>query len=236
MRRSNFARFTVCLAAYNFATQLAAPYFAVYMIEELRFGYATYTAVVLSGSLTGILTSRWWGGIGDEYGNRAVLRWTVIGASLLPLLWLVSGHPLWFMAVNAAGAFLWSGLNLSSVNFLYDAVSPPKRHTCLAYFNVLNGLAISAGALAGGVIATFAPLVDASGYATVFCASAALRVAGGVAFRRFVREVREVRQIGLREVVLDFLGQRMEQVLGLFSVKPEVEQPRMRKRRRRRRR
>ncbi len=207
-----------------------------YMIEELRFRYATYTAVVLSGSLTGILTSRWWGGIGDEYGNRAVLRWTVIGASLLPLLWLVSGHPLWFMAVNAAGAFLWSGLNLSSVNFLYDAVSPPKRHTCLAYFNVPNGLAISAGAPAGGVIAIFAPLVDASGYATVFCASAALRVAGGVAFRRFVREVREVRQIGLREVVLDFLGQRMEQVLGLFSVNPELEQPRMRKRRRRRRR
>lgn len=32
--------------------------------------------------------------------------------------------------MNIAGSFLWSGLNLASVNFLYDAVSPPKRHTC----------------------------------------------------------------------------------------------------------
>jgi len=231
VRRSNFARFSLCLAGYNLATQLAAPYFAVYMIEELRYGYATYTAVVLAGSLTGFLSSRWWGAIGDEYGNRAVLRWTVGGASLLPLFWLMSGHPLWFGLVNATGAFLWSGINLSAVNFLYDAVSPPKRHTCLAYFNVLNGVGISAGALLGGVITTSAPVVDQSGYATVFCASAALRVLAGVAFRAYVREVREVRQIGLREVVLDFFGQRLEQVIGFFSVKPEVELPDRRRRR-----
>ena len=40
---------------------------------------------------------------------------------------------------NAAGAFLWGGLTLCSTNFVYDAVTPPKRHTCLAYFNVGQG-------------------------------------------------------------------------------------------------
>ncbi|MEW6270783.1 MAG: MFS transporter [Thermodesulfobacteriota bacterium] len=223
LRRSNFARFSVSLGAYNLATHLASPYFAVYMLEELHFSYASYTAVILAGSVTGFMTSRWWGAVGDEYGNRAVLRWTVIGASVLPVLWLVADHPLWFVLLNVTGAFLWSGLALSSVNFLYDACSPPKRHTCLAYFNVVNGVGISLGAFLGGVIATWVPLIDRSGYATVFCVSALLRAVAGVAFRSFVREVREARHIGLREVVLDFFGQTLEQVLGFFSVKPEVE-------------
>lgn len=228
-RRSNFARFALCLAAFNFATQLAAPYFAIYMLEELRFGYASYTSVVLAGSITGFLASRWWGEVGDEAGNRAVLRWTVVGTSLLPLLWLAFGSVPWFLLMNVAGAFLWAGLNLSSVNFLYDACSPAKRHTCLAYFNVLNGLGIAAGAFCGGVVTSTVPLVDRSGYATVFCLSAALRLAAGVAFRSWVREVREVRPVGLREVMLDFLGQRVEQVLGFFSVKPELERGRSRR-------
>jgi hypothetical protein len=151
------------------------------MLDELHFGYASYTVVILAGSVTGFLSSRWWGGLGDEFGNRAVLRWTVVGMSVLPLLWLVSGSVPWLLVMNVAGAFLWSGLNLSAVNFLYDACS-----------------------------------------------------AAGVAFRSWVREVREVRQIGLREVMLDFVGQRLEQVLGLFSVQPELESRRAHRRRGRR--
>lgn len=94
MPRSNFTRFSLCLCGYSLATHLAAPFFAVYVLQELRFGYATYTAIILSGSVVGFMSSRFWGDVGDRHGIRAVLRWTVIGASLLPLLWLVSGSPI----------------------------------------------------------------------------------------------------------------------------------------------
>jgi hypothetical protein len=184
--RSNFARFTVCLAAFNFGVHLAAPFFAVYMLQELGYGHLTYTTIVLAASVMGFLSSQGWGLVGDRTGNHAVVRWTVLGVSVLPILWPLSGHPAWMGLLNVLGAFLWGGLNLSAANFLYDAVSPPKRHI----------------------------------------ASTILRFAAAVAFRRFVREVRPVRQVGLREAVLDSFGQRMVQVLGFFSVRPEIEGPR----------
>ena len=95
------------MGAVNLATHLAAPFFAVYLLRELGFGYLTYTAVVLAGSVTGFLMSPWWGRVGDRFGNHAILRWTVVGTSVLPALWPMADHPLWMAAANATGAFLW---------------------------------------------------------------------------------------------------------------------------------
>ena len=223
VRRSNFARFSCCLAFANFAANVSAPYFVVYQLEELHFGYLAYTMVALAGSVTGFLTSAWWGGIGDRNGNQSVLRWTMTSVSMLPVLWTLVGHPLAFAVFNATGAFLWAGLNLAATNYVYDAVSPPKRHTCLAYFNVLNGVAVALGPLVGGWALHHLPPAHGSHYATVFYCSAAFRLVAALTFRRFVREVRSVRQIGLREVVLDLAEEQLVQVLGLFSVRPERE-------------
>jgi MFS family permease len=229
--RSNFARFTVCLAAMNFAAHVAAPYFAVFMLEELRFGYATYTAIVVAGSITGFMTSAWWGRLGDRVGNQAVVRWTAAAVAGLPVLWALIPHPLWLGLLNVTGAFAWAGLNLASVNFLYDAVTPPKRHTCLAYFNLLNGVGIALGAACGGFLVEHLPPGGAgTPYVLVFLVSGVLRALAALAFPRFVREVREVHEVGLREVVLDEAGQRLEQVLGFFSVRPERERRRRRSR------
>jgi len=233
VRRSNFARFSVCLAAYNFAVHLAAPYFAVYMLRELHFSYLAYTGVVLAGSVTGFLASPWWGRIGDRIGNRAVIRWTALGVAVLPLLWCVSGARPWMMALNATGAFLWGGLNLSATNFLYDAVTPPKRHTCLAYFNVVNGVGVSLGALVGGVAVAWLPVIGTSVFATIFLCSTGLRFAVAAAFPRLVREVRELHAVGpvrLRDLIVDPMGQRLVQVLDYLS-RTEAPQDRRRKRR-----
>jgi hypothetical protein len=216
---NNYSRFGVSLAALNFTAHLSAPYFAIYMLEELRYDYLTYTAVLLAGSLTGILAGPWWGRIGDRHGNQAVLRWTMLGVSMLPALWPLFPHPLWLMSLNAAGAFLWAGLNLATVNFIYDAAGAHERHTSIAYFNVLNGLGVSAGALVGGSVMDLLPRLGGSRFAAVFVLSSSLRFVVAFAFRHFVREVRPVRQIGLREVVYDLVGQRVVQVLGLLTVR-----------------
>ena len=71
------ARFSICIGALSFATHLAAPFFAVYMLQELHYGYLLYTSVQLAASITGFLTSPGWGRVGDRLGNYAVLRCTV---------------------------------------------------------------------------------------------------------------------------------------------------------------
>jgi MFS family permease len=215
--RSNFARFCACLAVFHFGVNLAAPFFAVYMLKELGYGYATYTAVVLAASVAGFLTSQEWGHVGDRAGNHAVMRWTVFGASVLPLLWPLSEHPLWMGALNMAGAFLWGGLNLSAVNFLYDAVTPPKRHTCLAYYNVLTGIGVSLGAFAGGWAIEHLPPLAGSTFVTVFVVSALVRLVAGLSFHRLVREVRPVSDARFYEVVRDRIDRRVAQALELVG-------------------
>lgn len=227
--RSNFARFSLCLAASSFASHVAAPYFAVYVLEEAHLSYASYTVVVLGASLTGTLSTPWWGRLGDRAGNHAVLRWTLTGVAILPALWLVSGHVVWLLAANVLGAFLWGGLNLSAANFVYDAVSAPRRHTCIAYFNVLNGFGVSLGALLGSRLFQAAESGGMAPYLIVFYGSVVLRILATVAFHAAVREVREVHQVGLREVAFDLVGQRLVALLGEFSVQPAEERRERRK-------
>jgi MFS family permease len=217
VRRSNFARFSLCLGGLSFATHLAAPFFAVYLIRELQYGYLLYTTIVLAGSVGGSLASAWWGRVGDRVGNLAVLRWTFVGVAVVPALWPISSDPRWMTAVNVGGALLWSGLNLCAANFLYDAVSAPKRHTCLAYFNVIHGLGVSAGAFVGGWALDVLPAVGVNAFVALFYASALLRLAAALAFRRAVREVRHVGRLGFRDVVLDLVGQRLVQVLDAMT-------------------
>jgi MFS family permease len=223
-RTSNFARFSLCMAGSSFAAHVAAPYFAVYLLEGRGYGYAEYTAVVLAGSLTGLLTIPWWGRLGDRFGNRTVLRVTTAGVVVLPGLWLLFEHPAWMLLWNVLGAFFWGGLNLSASNFVYDAVSPARRASCIAYFNVLNGLGVSLGALTGGWLASATGGADPlRPFLVVFAVSMALRLAAAAAFHSLVREVRAVRPVGLREAVLDLVGQRLVALLGMLSVDPELE-------------
>jgi len=233
-RRANFARFALCIAANSFGTHVAAPFFAVYLLKTGGYAYATYTVVVLAGSVAGTLASPWWGRVGDRVGNHAVLRACLAGVTVLPALWMASVSPFWMLPLNVLGAFLWAGLNLSATNFVYDAVSPARRHTCIAYFNVLNGFGVSLGAFLGSFTVARAETLTTQPLYLAFALSVVLRLASWIAFESFVREVRSVRQVGLREVVLDFVGQRLVAVLGFFSVRPEQEQGRRLRRRGRR--
>jgi MFS family permease len=210
---SNFARFSLTLGSLGFATHMASPFFAVYLLQRRGLDYLTYSLVILTGSLVGSLGGAWWGRVGDRTGNHAVLRWATLGVAGLPLVWLAAPSAIALGAVNAVGAFLWSGINLAATNFLYDAVTPAKRHTCLAYFNVVNGVGIGLGALAGGLVLQAFPSPTEAAFATLFAASVVLRVAAALTLRRSVHEVRSVETIAFRQLVLDLVGQRLVAVL-----------------------
>ena len=192
----------------------------VYKRQELGYGYLLYTSVQLAASITGFLTSPGWGRVSDRLGNYAVLRCTVLGVSVMPFLWTLSGHPAWVAFLSMAGALLWGGLNLAATNFLYDAVSPPKRHTCLAYFNVINGSCVALGAFVGGWAIGILPPIGGSVFTTIFLTSTLVRFAPAIAFRRLVREVRPVPPTGARAVVLDLVRGRRH--LRRFSARADA--------------
>ncbi len=203
LRRSQFARFSLFFAFMNLAVFIAAPFFTVYMLRDLRFSYLEYTASTAMSVLAQFLTLTKWGRISDAFGNRVILATTGAVLPVLPLLWLVSTNFWYVLAIQAVGGLVWAGFALSAGNFLYDAVGPERRAQYSAIHSVLASLGLCVGALAGGLLAPQLPRstvlfglsIDwVSNLYWVFLLSALARAAVAVLFIPHLKEVRAVPQ------------------------------------------
>jgi MFS family permease len=191
-RESNFVKFIVYAASITFATQLSAAYFSVYMLNELKFGYISYMAVHLSAILMNLVSFPIWGKHADLIGNAKVLKLTSLLLPVSPLIWICSNNLFGFIAAEMFSGFVWGGFNLCVVNFIYDAVQPAKRVRCLCYFNMINSIALFAGASLGGIIAYKLPSLGPgkSPLLTLFLLSAICRVVAHFILSPHFKEVR----------------------------------------------
>ncbi|HWO41807.1 MAG TPA: MFS transporter [Candidatus Eisenbacteria bacterium] len=207
-KESNFLKFVAFAASLNFATYLSAPFFAVFMLRDLGFDYLTYMALQVGSSLAALIALPLWGRHADLVGNVRVLRLASLFAALIPAFWLVSHHPLYLMAVQIWAGFTWSGVTLATGNFIYDAVTPPKRVRCIAYFNVINGTAIFAGASLGGLLAAHLPPVFGFSLLALFAVSSLARLSVYLLMSRSFREVRRTHDATIQELFFSVIGIR----------------------------
>jgi len=212
IRRSNFGRFVIFVAAINFAVFMSAPFFAVYMLKELHFSYLTYTIITMMSTLTIFTMMRVWGSHADHVGNRRVLRLTSYFLPVIPVLWLFSRSVPYLIAIQIFSGFFWAGFNMSASNFMYDAVTPEKRMRCIAYFNVVNGIAAFAGAASGGLLANSLPPVFGSRLLALFVLSGLIRLAASPICST-IREVRQVKQVSNLELFYSIMTARQPATL-----------------------
>jgi MFS family permease len=205
--RSNFGRFVIFVAVINFAVFLSAPFFAVYMLRDLGFSYLTYTIVTMTATLTIFTMMRLWGSHADHVGNRRIMRLTSYFIPFVPILWLVSHNVAYLIAIQFFGGFFWAGFNLAASNFMFDAVTPEKRTRCIAYYNVINGIAISAGAIAGGFLAKSLPPVFGNRILSLFLLSGLVRFAA-LPICSTIREVRQVKHVSNTELFFSVMTAR----------------------------
>jgi MFS family permease len=160
---SNFGKFTVGMALIHFATYLASPFFAVYVLKELSVNYAVWTLIVVFNILGLLIFVPFWGKFADSYGNLKVLKWTGLLIPIVPLLWFFTffvvkinfaSAIIYLLIVELFSGFVWAGFNLCARNFIYDAVTRQKVALCISYYNVLSGIGVFAGATIGGLIAS----------------------------------------------------------------------------------
>jgi len=187
---------------------LAGPYFAVLMLRDLGFSYPLYAGILVAAGGGTFLTIRRWGRHADRVGNIRVIRSTTRLICLLPLLWIATHDPAALLGVQLFSGFLWAGFNLAAANFVYDAVPAESRTRGIAYFNVINGLALFAGALCGGLLADRLPPLRGHSILTLLALSSALRVAVYLLMIRNLREVREVPRVRSVELFVSMVGVR----------------------------
>ena len=193
IRTSNFTKFVFYAAAMMFCVNIAAPFFAVYMLRDLKMSYLVYTVVTMAGTLTTLLVMDRWGFMADLFGNIKVLRLCSFFVPFVPLLWLFSSNTMYLILIQVIAGFFWSGFNIAISNFIYDAVSPQKRTRCIAYFNVINGIALSLGAVLGGYAAKFLPPFFGYRLQSLFLLSGILRLCVAI-FSFGLMEVRTVQK------------------------------------------
>jgi MFS family permease len=203
-RYSNFVRFTFFVSAMNFSASLSGPYFAMYMLKDLKFSYYEYMVVVASVVLMQFAVMRSWGKLSDQFGNRQILRLTGTLASLNPFLWLISSNLWWVVCIQLYSGLCWAGFNLAAANFVFDAVTPAKRARCFAYQAIVNGWLVFIGSLIGGWLATNVParineqlafFVGYSPFLILFVVSGICRALAMLLLFRGFKEVRRVQKI-----------------------------------------
>ncbi len=207
-RESNFLRFVVFSGCLTFATYLAAPFFAVFMLRDLQLSYVTYMALQVCASLATLFALPLWGKHADLVGNVRVLRLCSFLAALIPMFWLFSQSPAYLMVVQFFSGFAWSGVTLTAGNFIYDAVTPQKRVRCIAYFNVINGVALFFGSSLGGYLASRLPPFSGYRLLGLFALSCFCRMAFYLLLSRTFREVRAAPEVSIQELFFSVVGIR----------------------------
>lgn len=231
-RQSNFVKFVFYVGAITFATNLSAPYFNVYMLRDLNLNYFQYMLIHLSAVAGSVVSFPVWGRHADHFGNAKILKVSSLLIPLVPLLWLLPPSVPLLVLVEIYAGFVWGGFNLCSLNFIYDAVTPDKRVRCLGYFNLINGVAVFAGATLGGLVADRLPPLMGYRLFSLFLISGLLRIACHFLLSGKFREVRTTaKAVSGRKLLASVVGIRPLFVSGtrnwnifMFFKKPASEQ------------
>jgi len=158
----NFRSMLRYLASWQFAVNLATPFFTVYLVRELGFGMGFVLFLTVLSQLANVAVVRGWGRLSDRFANKSVL------AAATPLFMLcVAGMVVAdeFADPTARAAYLvvlhvvmgaaGAGVGLASGNIVMK-LSPAGDATSYMATNALvSALAAGVAPIVGGWVADF---------------------------------------------------------------------------------
>jgi len=226
--KNNFGKFVIFRSFLSFATAIASPLIAVYLLRNLQFNYVTYMIITLAGSMVSLLILELWGKIADKYGNYRVLMLNAFLIPAIPILWILSPNPLYLIIVpSIIGGMAWAGFNLSAGNFIYDNVSQEKRGLAVSYCNMLIGIGTFVGALAGAFLIKYLQTSSITPIVIIFIISGILRMLAVIIGIGRIKEVRKTRRFdgakSLKNVILkEAKPTFIEETHQLMSIKKYI--------------
>ena len=161
-RDANFKNLIMFLGSWNFAVNLAAPFFTVYMLKRLQMDMSFIIALMLLSQIMNLVFLRIWGKFTDRFSNKSVLgvsgplfiacilAWTFTTLPekyILTIPLLVAIHV--FMGISTAGVTLASG------NIGLKLAPKGQATAFLAANSVVNSLAAGIAPILGGKFADF---------------------------------------------------------------------------------
>jgi MFS family permease len=199
LTRSNLGRFMLMVTLLYFSAYVASPFFSVYMLRDLHFSYLAYMVNISFTAIASLTFVYFWGRRADRAGNLRVIQVTACLLPIVPINWIFSSNYGYLLVAQIVSGFAWSGFQLATTNFLYDATRPQDRTRYIALFNAMTGIAICLGALIGGFVAPHLPSLLGYNLKTLFTISGVMRGVVVLALLRGIKEVRNVRRMNTVE-------------------------------------
>ena len=158
----NFRRLIVFLSSWSFAANLAAPFFAVYMLRSLGYSMTAVVILTTASQLSNLAAVSLWGNLIDRFSNKAVLRYSAPLFLLCALAWTFTGLP-WtapvvfylLLAIHVLMGVATAGVALASGNIAMKLSPAGEATSFLAASSVVSASCAALAPLVGGLCADF---------------------------------------------------------------------------------
>lgn len=150
---SQFRRLLTFYAAWNLAVQIAAPFFVVYMLQQLALPLWYVTVLHTLGSVGALVTNRLWVRWSEKYGVQPVIFIATLVDTLFPLAWVfITPSSAWILPliflINVCNAPLATG----PINLAFRLAPRSKAPTYMGQLNAVIGLVGGLAAILGGYL------------------------------------------------------------------------------------
>ncbi len=173
----NLRRFLMFAAYFNFTYMIASPFFAVYMLENLKMDYGSYVMFSAIAAFAGLVSQKHWGALIDKYGCKPMISIAVVGAAFVPFFFIFvnPGNLIYLVAVQILSGVAWAGIGLATFNMFLDTSDSNKRVMQTADYNLITTVPMIAAPILGGYVAESYTFI-LSGLPLIFLISAILRL------------------------------------------------------------
>lgn len=162
LRDANFGRLLVFVASWQFAINLATPFFTVFIVRQLHFDISFVLLLSVASQIANILAIRMWGRLSDRFANKSVLAVcaplyilaivAMIGASQWSDRTAVKA---WLVLLHLVMGATIAGVTLTSTNIALK-LSPKGSATAYVATNAMvTAVAAGIAPILGGLFAEF---------------------------------------------------------------------------------
>jgi MFS family permease len=176
LRDRRFVMFMIATFALQFSTQIAGPFFNVYLKNGLGASNFLIGWIVTVSALSGLLGQLFFGDLLSRRGPLSVSRLSMIFVPMLPFMWIFVTQPWMVIGINLIGGAMWAAFGLANFQYLLDITDEENREEYVAFFQTTIFLALFLAPFIGGVV------VDHFGYKPAFFISGAGRLVSTAMF------------------------------------------------------
>lgn len=156
----NFRQLLRFLGSWNFAINLAAPFFTVYMLQRLQLSMTIVLALSVLSQLMNVLFFQLWGRLADRFSNKSVLAVAgplfMLSIFFFPLTTMPEAYVLtlpFLVLIHVLAGISMAGMLLCAGNIALKLAPQGKATAYLATNALVSGMAAAIAPILGGIAA-----------------------------------------------------------------------------------